>query len=72
MNTVDPHLSEQLRTNGWLNMRNFQITETGGIHCDISLLVQFNIMLHVGSISNKGKKRMARLHFTIEVAIFAD
>ena len=27
--TVDPHLSEHLGTEGWLDMRNVQITETG-------------------------------------------
>ena len=27
--TVDPHLSEHLGTEGWSDMRNVQITETG-------------------------------------------
>ena len=29
LNTVDPHLSEHLGTEGWSDMRNVQITETG-------------------------------------------
>ena len=29
VHTVDPHLSEHLGTEGWSDMRNVQITETG-------------------------------------------